>query len=80
MPKNEWGFSESRPGGGTGVMTSKVLGDQPGQPQTKPAQQAKAKAPAEHKPEQQFTKENLLFLKEWLEASLKDVDETLAKL
>ena len=30
MPKNEWGFSESRPGGGgSGVMTSKVLDDNP---------------------------------------------------
>lgn len=71
MPNN-WGFNESAPGG-VGVRTDQVLRSKQQQKQEPVVTERCINPDAERARE-------LLFLKGWLEASLKDVEEALSKI
>ena len=81
MP-NAWGFNESTPGGG-GVRTDQVL------KQKKEANADQLMQPSDHPvwspgypgADSSSTElDRLRFLKGWLEASLKDVEEAISKI
>lgn len=85
MPNN-WGFNESAPGGG-GVRTDQVLKpkkdkevtvEQLMQPSDHPVWSPGY--PGDQKSSREQELDRLLFLKDWLLASMKDVEEAISKI
>lgn len=80
MPNN-WGFNESAPGGG-GVRTDQVL--KPKKDKEVTAEQLMRVWSPGYTGDQKSSREQeldrLLFLKDWLLASLKDVEEAISKI